>query len=176
MPIDLLCPDGYTFRQGNKPYHLKSCLDELCILDNMSNVVRRKPVYAERRQNWIFASLLCLNISSWFKRVQIRLSHEPFFDFFIFQTFEFAQDSFWPDYQQIYNWYTRSWPFLTPCMLDYVAHAFAVVFRLVFKINFFQKIRFGPRTEPTFCRSWCWSWSGLNCLQRLKADDKSCRQ
>ena len=35
MPIDLLCPDGYTFRQGNKPCHLKSCLDDLCILDNM---------------------------------------------------------------------------------------------------------------------------------------------
>ena len=49
--IDLLCPDGYTFRQGNKPCHLKSRLYELCILDNMSNVVWRKPVYAERGQN-----------------------------------------------------------------------------------------------------------------------------
>ena len=48
-----------------------------------------------------------------------------------------------------------------------------------FEIYFFKKFFqehyksvkwFGSRSGPTFC----WSWSGSNCLQRLSADNKSC--
>ena len=60
-----------------------------------------------------------------------------------------------------------------------IFHAFVVVYRLIFKMNFFKKsirntVRVSNSLDLDQDRHFVGPDLGPNCLQKLSADDKSC--